>query len=240
MIDFFAKELPNDPGMKLFGPLHIAISAVTLVLLAILIANRRKLRSFGHFTAVRRTACTILFANMLIHYTMRIILGIWDIGEDLPLHLCFVTNFFMMYVLYTDNKHGLFRVVYFFTLIGPLPAIVWPDLHRGPSGWVFYQFIISHHFLILVSAYCLFVCKYKVTLKSAVAAFFIGNGYVGLMAVFNHFVGTNYVMLGELPDQLYEVYPFLDKMPAFFWLELVGIIVFLSAYIPAVLARREE
>lgn len=240
MMDFFSKELLNDPGLKLFSPLHIGISAVFIILLALIVVFRKKLRNLGHFTVIRRTAATILFANMFVHYAMRIILGIWSIEEDLPLHICFVTNFFMMYILFTDNKHGLYRVIYFFTLIGPLPAIVWPDLHRGPSGWVFYQFIISHHFLVLVSAYCLFVLGYEVNVKSAIAAFFIGNGYVGLMAILNRILGTNYVMLDGLPNQLYEVYPFLNAMPAFFWLELVGVVVFLSAYALTIPARRER
>lgn len=239
-MNFFSKELLNDPGMKLFSPLHIGISAVFIILLILIAVLRKRLRKFGHFTVIRRTAATILFANMFIHYAARIILGIWSIEEDLPLHICFVTNFFMMYILFTDNKHKLYRVVYFFTLIGPLPAIVWPDLHRGPSGWVFYQFIISHHFLVLVSAYCLLVIGYETNLKSAAAAFLIGNGYVGLIAILNNILGTNYVMLDGLPAQLYEVYPFLSAMPAFFWLELVGVIVFLSAYVPAVLARQER
>ena len=39
-------------------------------------------------------------------------------------------------------------------------------------------------------------------------------------------------MIGELPAQLYVVYPFLDKMPAIFWLELVGILVLIVAYVP--------
>lgn len=240
MIDFFAKELPNDWGMKLFSPMHIVISIVFVILLILIVVFRKKLRKFGHYTVIRRTAAAILFANMFIHYAARIILGIWSLEEDLPLHICFVTNFFMMYILFTDNKHKLYRVVYFFTLIGPLPAIVWPDLHRGPSGWVFYQFIISHHFLILVSAYCLLVLGYETGIKSAVVAFFVGNGYVGAIAVMNSIIGTNYVMLTSLPDQLYEIYPFLNAMPAFFWLELVGILVVMTAYVPAFFARRER
>lgn len=124
MIDFFAKELPNDSGMKLFGSMHIAISIVFLILLTLIVVFRKKLRKFEHYTVIRRTAAAILFANMFIHYAARIILGICSLEEDLPLHICFVTNFFMMYILFTDNKHKLYRVVYFFTLIGPLPAIV--------------------------------------------------------------------------------------------------------------------
>lgn len=240
MVNFFRRELDGDPGLKLFGGLHIGISVFFLILYVLLIVNRRRLREFGHFTTIRRVMATILFANMLIHYTGRIAIGEWRLEEDLPFHLCFIANFFMMYILSTDNKHGLYSVIYYFTLIGPLPAAIWPDIHRTWGGYIFYQFIISHQVMLLFSLYCLFVLGYGTSVKSVILTFFIGNGYIGLMAVFNHFFNTNYVMIGELPSQLYEVYPFLDKLPAIFWLELVGIIVLITAYIPTHFLKRSR
>lgn len=240
MVDFFRRELESDPGLKLFGGLHIALSAFFLILYILLIVNRKRLKAFGHFVAIRRVMAAILFANMAVHYTGRIAIGEWRLEEDLPFHLCFVTNFFMMYILSTDNKHNLYRIIYFFTLIGPLPAIIWPDLHRTWSGYIFYQFIISHHIMLLFSLYCLFVLGYRTSINGVVMTFFIGNAYVGLMAVFNHFFNTNYVMIGELPAQLYDVYPFLDKMPAIFWLELVGVLVLITAYVPTLFLRKHN
>lgn len=228
--DFFSREVDFDDGLELFGALHIAISAFFLILYALLIVFRKRLRKFGHFKAIRRGMSAILFANMLIHYTGRIAIGEWHLSEDLPLHICFVANFFMMYILFTDNKHSLFSVIYYFTLIGPLPAAVFPDLSRTWSGYLFHQFIISHHVMLLFALYCAFVLEYETTPKHALYAFVIGNAYIGVMAVFNKIFGTNYIMLGELPEQLYEIFPFLDKMPAFFWLELVGILALTTAY----------
>lgn len=240
MIDFFRKELAGDAGVTLFSPTHLWILSLSALFYVLLIIFHKRLRKFGHFTAIRRTMFAILFVNMLIHYTVRIIIGEWNIDEDLPLHLCFVTNFLMMYILLSDDKGGLYRVVYFFTLIGPLPAMIWPDLHRGVLSWVFVQYAISHHVMLLFSFYCLFVLEYKTTAKSILTAAIAGNAFVGLMAVFNHFTGTNYVMLGELPERLYKLYPFLKLMPAFFWLELVAVIVLLLAYIPAFVLKRLE
>ena len=45
-------------------------------------------------------------------------------------------------------------------------------------------------------------------------------------------------MMEELPQQLYEIYPFLDRMPPLAWLELVGAMVLLAAYLPALLAKK--
>lgn len=228
--DIFARNVAYDSGMELFGGLHIGISLFFLILYISVIVFRKRLRELGHFKTVRRVMATVLFANMLIHYTGRTFIGEWRFSEDLPLHICFVTNFFMMYILYTGNKHSLFTVIYYFTVIGPLPAAVFPDLSRTWSGYLFWQFVISHHVMLLCSMYCAFVLEYKTSLKSACAALFIGNAYVALMAGFNRIFGTNYIMLGELPEQLYRKFPILYALPALFWLELVGVLALLTAY----------
>lgn len=230
LYNFFAREVEYDDGMKLFGALHLAISAIFLVLYIALILYRKKLRAFGHFQAIRQAMTLVLLLNMLIHYSGRTLIGEWHFGEDLPLHICFVTNFFMMYILWTDNKHSLFSVIYFFTMIGPLPAIIFPDLSRSQSGYLFWQFIISHHVMLLFSLYCAFVLGYKTSPKHAGLAFVLGNGYVILISIFNRIAGTNYLMLGELPGQLYEVFPFLNALPALVWLELAGISALAAAY----------
>lgn len=228
--NIFAREVDFDNGVPLFGTLHITISVIFLLLYAAVIIFRRKLRKFGHFGAVRKTMAGILFANMLIHYSGRIIIGEWHFSEDLPLHICFVANFFMMYILFTDDKHSLFSVIYYFTMLGPLPAIIFPDLSRSQSGYLFWQFIISHHVMLLFSLYCAFVLEYQTSVKDAGCSFLFGNAYVVLMAAFNGVFGTNYIMLGELPEQLYRTFPILYRLPAFVWLELAGMLSIAAAY----------
>lgn len=236
--NIFAREVDFDSGVPLFGTLHITISVIFLLLYAAVIVFRAKLRGFGHFKAIRGIMAGILFANMLIHYSGRIIIGEWHFSEDLPLHICFVANFFMMYILFTDNKHSLFSVIYYFTMIGPLPAIILPDLSRSQSGYLFWQFIISHHVMLLFSLYCAFVLEYETSFKDACCSFLYGNAYVAAMAVFNGVFGTNYIMLGELPEQLYRVFPFLYALPAFVWLEFAGMSAIAAAY--AVWAATEK
>lgn len=230
LVDLFKREVDFDGGLEIFGALHIGISVFFLILYAAVIVFRAKLRKFGHFQAIRRCMAAILFTNMLIHYTGRTAIGEWRFSEDLPLHICFVANFFMMYILWTDNKHNLFSVIYYFTMIGPLPAAVFPDLSRTWSGYLFWQFIISHHVMLLFSLYCAFVLEYETSLKHVSYAFIFGNFYIAAISVFNKIFSTNYIMLGELPEQLYRIFPFLHMMPAFIWLEIVGILALMTAY----------
>ena len=228
--DIFAREVEYDSGMELFGALHIGISVFFLLLYAAVIIFRFKLRRFGHFEIIRRGMAAVLFANMLIHYVGRIAIGEWRLSEDLPLHICFAANFFMMYILSADNRHGLFSVIYYFTLIGPLPAAIFPDLSRTWSGYLFWQFIISHHVMLLFSLYCAFVLEYGTSLKHAYFAFLFGNAYVAAISVFNSVFGTNYIMLGELPERVCKALPFLNSLPAYVWLEFAGIFSIASAY----------
>lgn len=237
MADFF---IGSDNRLELFGPLHIAISAVFVLLYAAVFVFRKRLRGFGHFKAVRIAAATLLLVNMVIHYGSRIILGIWSFESDLPLHLCFLTNFFMIYILYMDNKGGLYRIIYYFTFIGPLPAMIWPDLRSSYDSYIFYQFIISHHIMLLISLYCLCVLRYETKVRYSLHTLLFGNIFIGAVMLFNMYFGTNYIMMAELPAQLYEVYPFLHALPPLVWLELVGVAAVYASCIPMAIVHRAD
>ncbi len=234
----FFMGVPNR--LELFGGVHITLSVIFLLLAVSLYFFADRIKKFGHFLIIRRVCAAVLAVNMLLHYTARLVLGIWRFEDDLPLHICFVVNFFMIYILLSDNFGELYRVMYFFTFIGPMPAIIWPDLNYSMDSFIFWQFVISHHFMLLCSLYCLFVLEYKTKMKYIIHAFLIGNTYIGAVWVFNKTFGTNYIMMTELPGQLYEVYPFLDRLPPLIWLELVGIVVLFTSYIPAALEKRHK
>ncbi len=235
MAQFFIGT-PNR--MELFGALHLSLLIVTAVLGAAIFFGRDLLKKLANQKTVRFILASVLLANMSVHYLSKIILGIWDYRADLPFHLCFITNFFLIYILFSDNHLNLYRVVFFFTFVGPLPAMIWSDLDYSWDSYTFYQFVISHHFMILCSLYCLFVLGYKVKFSGTIPAFIIGNSWVIAMAVFNGLFDTNYVMISDLPEQLYEIYPFISAFPPVFWLELVGILALIVSYLPAFLINR--
>lgn len=222
----------SDNRLELFGPLHIAISVVFVLLYVLVFVFREQLRCLGHFKAIRCISATFLLANMAIHYISRLCCGILCFESDLPLHLCFIANFFMIFILYTDNTGGLYRVIYFFTFIGPLPAMIWPDLGSTCDSYIFYQFVISHHVMLLISLYSLCVLRYETSVRYSLHALLFGNLVIGAVMLFNMRFGTNYIMMAKLPQQLYEIYPFLVILPPIVWLELVGIAAIYLSCIP--------
>lgn len=235
MSEFFTEV--NGIPFQIFGPLHMLLSFLTISISVLLFIHRDKLRRFKYKENVRYILAAVLFINMAVYYVSKIILGIYDWKIDLPLHFCFITGYIFMYILITGNKN-LYRVIYFFTFAGPIPAMIWPDLAFSYDRYIFWQFVISHHFMLLSSVYVLIVLEYKVFKKDILKAFVVGNIIVGFMAVFNNIFNTNYIMIKELPAQIYKMYPFVKYLSPIFWLELVAIFAIVIAYIPAYLMNR--
>jgi len=231
MADFF---IGTQNRLPLFGALHIGLTVGAFILYALVFAFRKKLSDCAHLKAIRISMALVLLLNMAVHYSSRLLLGIWRFEEDLPLHLCFIANFLLIYIMLTDDRRGLYGTVYFFTLIGPLPAMLFPDLSYSCDSFIFYQFVISHHFMLLCSLFCLLVFGYKSSPQNVPSALITGNLLVASVMVFNKVFGTNYIMTDELPAQLYEHFPFLAALPPLFWLELSGVVCILVACIPLI------
>lgn len=237
MADFF---IGTQNRLPLFGALHIGLIAGAFILYAMVFVFRKKLSDCTHLKAIRISMALVLLLNMAVHYSSRLLLGIWRFEEDLPLHLCFIANFLLIYIMLTDDRRGLYGTVYFFTLIGPLPAMLFPDLSYSYDSFTFYQFVISHHFMLLCSLFCLLVLGYKSSMKNVPSALLAGNLLVAAVMLFNKAFGTNYIMTDELPAQLYEHFPFLGALPPLFWLELSGVVCILTACIPLLVLRPQN
>jgi hypothetical integral membrane protein (TIGR02206 family) len=237
MKDFFT-EIGGTPFV-LFGSMHMLLSVTTIIIAILIFIYRDKLKTFKYKENVRYILAAILFINMSVYYISKIILRTYDWKLDLPLHFCFITGYIFMYILLTGNKK-LYGIIYFFTFVGPIPAILWPDLKFDYNRFLFWQFIISHHFMLLSSIYVLAVLEYKICRKDILKAYVIGNAIVIIMAVFNSIFKTNYIMVEQLPEHIYRIYPFVKYMPPIFWLESVALGAIVISYIPAYLLNKGE
>lgn len=235
MYNFFAGI--GKTSFYMFNELHIFLIVSLLILAVIMFMARFKLREFKYKENIRYIMATVLLLNMVVYYLGLFITKTFSPIDELPLHLCYVTNFFMIYVLFKGDKK-LYKIVYFFTFIGPLPAIIWSDLTYTYDVYEFWQFIICHHVMLLTSLYLLFVLNYRVESKYMLRAFLIGISYIAVVNIGNNIFGTNYVMLTSLPENTLKLYPFLRNIPSIFPLLTVGILAFLFAYVPAYIVKK--
>ncbi|MEG0221048.1 MAG: TIGR02206 family membrane protein [Clostridia bacterium] len=243
MRDFFTYK--GGVGLEIFGFTHILVTCITIICAVAIFIFRHKLRKWKQKDKMRYVIAGILFTNMAIYYISLMLNGIYTWKTDLPFHLCFITGYTFMLAMVMGSKK-LYKVVYFFTFVGPLPAIILPDTTQnlgfqlGPDRFIFYQYVISHHFLILSSLYTLFVLNYEIKLKDVIPAFIYGNILVGTMTAFNTVCGTNYIMVFELPPHIVKLLPFLNYGIPILWLESAAIAALCVSYLPVYLMNKAD
>ena len=224
----FFSETTGVP-FEVFGPLHLFLLFFVLCGILLIYCFRKPLRKFKYNNQLRYIFAGILFTNMTVYYISLAMMGYYDVRKHLPLEFCFITGYLFMYILVTQNRK-LYRVIYFFTIMGPLPAMLWPNLSGSYDRFIFYQFFISHHLMMLMSFYTLIVFQYQVEPKDALHAFGWAVVLFGSVYGINLTFGTNYIMQSKLPDTVLNLYPFLRSFDVpIFWLILCGGVCLLFA-----------
>lgn len=234
MKEFFTEA--NGVGFTIFGTLHVTITIFTIFVAIMIFLFRNKLKKFKYKDKMRYIMAGILFINMAVYYISLVLRNDYTWKTDLPLHFCFITGYLFMFILVTKKKNW-YKVIYFFTFVGPIPAILLPDLTQTYDRFIFWQFVISHHVMLLCSLYTLVVLEYKVDKNDILKAFAWGNLLVIVMSIFNKICGTNYIMMNELPEHIYRIFPFTEYLPPILWLELAALVALSIAYIPVYILK---
>ena len=238
MREFFVNEEIGIP-FHLFDLTHISLIVLLLIILSLIIVNRNKLQNIKHKKALKVTFAVILITNMCILYGGYLFYGVYDWKLHLPLHFCFITgNLFSLSMIFGWKK--LYKVVYFWVFVGPLPAILWPDNTSCFDNYLFYHYIISHHCLLIFNLIVYYMDKIKIEKKDVVKSLLCANIVFGIMIIFNMIFGTNYIMSQELPEHIIKLYPFLKAINyPILLLELTGLSVMSIAYIPVHFRNKE-
>ena len=186
----------------------------------------------------------VLFLNRIIFFITVSINGGYNIKYDLPLHFCFIAAYIFIFAVLTKNI-WLYRLSYYFAITGPLVAIIMPNttqntgIQLGSDRYIYYQFLIAHHILILANLYILWVAKYDIRYKDGVFSFIVGNVILVLVNIFNYYVGSNYSMLKTMPKEVVDVMPILGVGPPIVWLEIGAVLMLLIGFIPIKLEKRK-
>lgn len=238
--EFFLDENPGIP-FRLFGSIHFGCLAVLFISLFLIYYYRHKIKciDMARKNKIRRIMFIILISNMLIYYGSYIYYGVYDIRVHLPLHFCFIAGILFMIYLITRSKK-LYHIVFFLTFIGPLPAVIYPDLVSSFDYYVFYQYFISHHLLMIFSYFILYMDDHRITFNHVFWTYIWANVIFIIMMIVNYIFGTNYIMSSELPAHIYKLFPILRKVNPVPVLELVGIIVVMILYIPVYIKNKED
>ena len=223
--EFFVNEEPKFL-FKQFGLIHIIFCLIPVIALIIIYLNRNKISKVPKEKSkiILKICAVILLLNMLIFTIGFLYYGVFDYKKHLPFHLCFIANYMFMYGILFD-KEWILKYTIFLCFIGPIPAILWPDMVSTIDNYEWWQYVISHHFFISVSFFSYYALGYNVNFKDYIKVFIFTNILMLIMYPFNLTFDTNYIFSTKIPDNVMILYPWLKYFPPMLVLEVVGLII---------------
>jgi hypothetical integral membrane protein (TIGR02206 family) len=203
--------------------LSVAFIIFALVLIPLYWKNLKR-RNYDLFIA------GILLLNNITEHWYNYSIGYWNLQQNLPVHLCSITNILCI-VLLINYKQWIAELVYYWGLAGGIQSLLTPEFTIGMGGYNFYSYFINHGGLILVVAYMIVHFEFVPRPKSWLWTL----GYTQLLAIgvgiVNYFVHANYMYLSKKPQ---VKNPFLiGEWPYYIIiLEAVALLHFFVFYLP--------
>lgn len=236
--EFFVNENPHFL-FKQWGLIHNFFTMITVICLILIILNRKKFSKNKNKEVILKVSSIILLINMLIYSFGNLYYGSFDYKEMLPFHLCFIANY-MFIVAILFKKYNILKYTFFMSFIGPIPAILWPDLISTIDNFNFWQLIISHHFFICVSLYSFYALDYKIVFSDFIKSFIFLNLLLIIVTPFNYIFDTNYIFTNYIPKNVIDLYPWLTKFPPHIVLEVLGLGIASLIYIFIIKPRNKD
>lgn len=223
MKEFFIDQNPSY-NFILFKPLHISLILITLIGLYLVAKNKDRIYNLNTKTKTiaKNIIITILFLNMTIYYLSKIIYNVYDITNHLPLHFCFISGYLFM-ITYIFKIKKLMNFIIFFVFIGPTPAIFYPDLKSTFDSFIFYQYIISHHFFMISGLFIYYAYYNRLTKKELKITILTTIGIFLTTKFINLLLNSNYIFSSSYPTHMLDLYPFLSFFNPSIMVILLGI-----------------
>ena len=223
--EFFVDENITIP-FKLFGKTHWFLMIMVFVGLILVYVCRKKINSFSLVTKRRIVVvfALLLFANMLVLYISSFYYHSFDYRTMLPLHLCYLSNYFYLFVI-LFKKESLYPYLYFLAFLGPIPAIIFFDVPSCWESFNFYLYVISHHLLVIMGLFTFYLYPKKIEVSHMIKLFVVLNILYLFMKAFNFYFDTNYFFTGAIPSFIVKLLPFLQYLPVVVILEGMEILI---------------
>lgn len=238
--EFFVNENPKFL-FKQFGLIHNIFIILAIVGFILVYLNRNKIAKIPKEKSnkILKISAIVMLLNMIIYTFGNLYFGSFRIENHLPFHLCFIANYMFMYgILF--NKENILKYTIFLCFIGPIPAILWPDLISTIDNFDFWQYVISHHFFLSISLFSYYALGYKVEFKNFIKTFILTNFLMLIMYPFNVTFNTNYIFSTKIPDNVMVLYPWLKYFPPMLTLEVTGLAISAIIYNFIIKKRNKE
>lgn len=201
---FFSYNESNTT-FQIFSWNHIVPLLVIIMGVLLIYLFRKKIQVSKHEKKIRYSIAILAILTEVSFQLWQMIHGHWNFAESLPLHLCRLTNYLGIYLMFTKNNK-VFDVAYFWSLAGVV-SIMFPDILHGPDRYRYYHFMMSHILFFLMYMYLLFVNELHLDFqswkKSFVTLFLLATV---IIIPINNIFNMNYMYLLYPGDTPFSVF----------------------------------
>ena len=228
--EFFIDKNIKYP-FKLFGKAHLYLLFFLILIIYIIIKHKKELNNIKPKTKkiITNIFAVILLMNMIILYCSSFYYHNFDYHTMLPIHLCYLSNYFYIYVI-IFKKTKLLKFCYLLGFLGPIPAIIFFDVPSVFESFNFY--IISHHIFLIMTIITFYFYPKNITIKDNIKLFMILNILYFLINIFNQYFNTNYFFTNGIPNFILNLIPLIKLFPYAIILEfMIILLMFILSYI---------
>ena len=134
-------------------------------------------------------------------HSRNIINGLWNVSDNLPLHMCGLTNLIACSVLFTKLNKRVFEFFYFAGIIGGIQAFLTPQINNfDGSTFEYISYHTSHAGIILIPIFLLTNLKYSITKLSWFRVWVYLNIIIAFIMPLNFQIDSNYMYLASPPN----------------------------------------
>lgn len=226
---------PNKLIFNEYDFSHLMVFVFLAFLILITIIFRKAIRRWPYERLFRYITVWLVIVFEL-SYKVWIFIKTGDIfGDVINLDLCAISLYLSWWMFLTKNektREQLSKYVYLYGL-GALAAYMIPTFgHYGPDHFRFYDYFITHGFIMWSGIYVLFVYGYTIEFKAVKKAYLYLLAMVPVNMGLNFLFDSNFMFLNHKPD-VSSPLDMMGEWPVYvFGLIILVAVLFLIAYLP--------
>ena len=200
---------------------------ITYLFLGKFLGNKNKL------IFAKAISIVLIFITITGH-TRNIINGYWNPVDNIPLHLCSISNFIACFILFVpkiSKENKFFEFLYYAGIIGAFQAFFTPQINNfDGSNYEYIEWYLSHIGIMLLPIYMLKNLGFRLTKFSWLRVVLYLNILLIIVMPINYFVGSNYMYVNGKPQVNNPL--IIGEWPIyiFFW-EIIIIIFTYTLYV---------
>jgi hypothetical integral membrane protein (TIGR02206 family) len=233
--------IPKNFQNTLFSPQHfLAISMVVCswIILTLIFKDRSEGVKWRFITAVSLLLLLLEIAQMIWYKSI----GHFSYGYTLPLHLCSLMCIILPVMTITRNRL-LMEYSYAMGLVPAFMTLLTPDIYYYPSlSFIYIQSMLVHGIICFIPIFLIFGMGFRPDISKLPKVIGILIGFAVIITPINYFTDGNYFFL-KYPAQGSPMEFFADLVGSPWYLLptlMLGAVLWVVIYLPFIIIEKQE